>query len=86
MDIEYQSGDIIFATSEIRNDGSIPDLPEQALIAEKGARGVVINQGKLEEFPQRQLYLVRFEDQEKELGLPIGVWPEEITQVSILNG
>ena len=85
MDSEYQSGDIVFSTTEIRNDGSVPDLPEQALIAEKGTRGVVINHGKLEEFPQKQLYLVRFEDQDKELGLPIGVWPEEITQVPMLN-
>jgi nitrogen fixation protein NifZ len=80
MTASYQPGDIVFAAAEIRNDGSIPDLPEDALIAAEGARGVVINEGHLEEFEDKMLYLVRFENENDVLGPPVGVWPEEVTQ------
>lgn len=80
MEENYQPGDIVYSTKEILNDGSLPEAPEGALIANEGARGVVINEGHLEEFPDKLLYLVRFENENDVLGLPVGVWPEEITQ------
>jgi nitrogen fixation protein NifZ len=80
METEYQPGDVVFSTGEIRNDGTLPDLPEDALIASEGTRGVVINEGHLEEFPDKTLYLVRFEGMKDVLGPPVGVWPEELTQ------
>jgi len=77
----YQPGDIIYAVNDILNDGSIPELPEQSLIATAGTRGVVLNIGHLEEFPDKSLYLARFESgEEKTLGPAIGCWPEELTQ------
>ena len=85
MSENYQPGDIIFATSEILNDGSVPDVPENALIAAEGARGVVINEGHLEEFPDKTLYLVRFEGVKEILGPPVGVWAEEITQAPMME-
>lgn len=83
MDIEYQPGDVVFATTEIRNDGTLPELAEDALIAKEGARGVVINEGHLEDLPDKTLYLVRFEGDNDMLGPPVGVWPEELTQTPL---
>ena len=79
---QFESGDTIFAASELYNDGSIPDLPDDALIARQGTRGVVINVGHIEEQPNKELYLVRFENDDLTLGPPIGCWPNEITGVS----
>jgi nitrogen fixation protein NifZ len=73
-----EPGDMVFAAIEIRNDGSVPELPAEALLAQPGARGVLLNTGHLEEQPDAVLYLVRFEDENNELGPPVGCWPEEI--------
>ena len=82
MDIEQlQPGDVVYAASHIYNDGSIPSLPQDALLAEMGTLGVLIEKGHLEEAPERKVYLVRFEDAELNLGPPAGCWPEELTAV-----
>jgi nitrogen fixation protein NifZ len=39
---------------------------------------VIIETGHLEEEPRRKLYLVRFEDQDLNLGPATGCWPEEL--------
>jgi nitrogen fixation protein NifZ len=72
-------GDLVYAASDIYNDGGIPDLAEDALIAAAGTRGVILNIGYLEEDPDRELYLVRFEGEGLELGPPAGCWPEELS-------
>lgn len=76
---ELQPGDTLYAASHIYNDGGIPSLPQDALLAEMGTRGVLIETGHLEEAPERKVYLVRFEDAELNLGPPTGCWPEELT-------
>jgi nitrogen fixation protein NifZ len=72
-------GDLVYAASHIYNDGGIPDIPQDALLAEPGTKGVIIETGHLEEAPERVLYLVRFEDAELNLGPPTGCWPEELS-------
>ena len=72
-------GDTVFATKELRNDGSIPGLADNELIAKCGTRGALINIGHLEEQPDTTLYLVRFENQDLSLGPAVGYWPDEIT-------
>ena len=72
-------GDLVYAAADIRNAGGIPDVPEDALIAAAGTRGVIVNIGHLEEDPERELYLVRFEGEGAELGPPAGCWPEELS-------
>jgi len=72
-------GDIVYAAKEIRNDGGIPEIPDDAVIAVPGTRGVVVNIGHLERDPQRELFLVRFEDPDLNLGPPTGCWPEELS-------
>ncbi|MFB1486144.1 MULTISPECIES: nitrogen fixation protein NifZ [unclassified Thiocapsa] len=75
-------GDLVYAAADIYNDGGIPDLAEDALIAAAGTRGVILNIGHLEEDPERELYLVRFEGEGAELGPPAGCWPEELSTAS----
>jgi nitrogen fixation protein NifZ len=75
-----QPGDMVFATTNIYNDGSVPTLPEDQQFARSGARGVLVNTGHLEEQPSRILFLVRFEDENNTLGPPVGCWPEEISE------
>ena len=76
---QLQPGDVVYASSHIMNDGSIPSLDESAVIANPGTRGVIINIGHLEDAPERELFLVRFEDADLNLGPPAGCWPEELS-------
>jgi len=76
---ELQSGDIIYAAAEIRNDGGIPELEPEAVLAVPGTRGMLVNIGHVEEDPNTLIYLVRFEDAEKNLGPAVGCLAEEVT-------
>lgn len=76
---DLQPGDTVYAASHIYNDGSIPSVADDALMAAPGTRGVIIETGHLEDAPQRSVYLVRFEDAELNLGPPTGCWPEELS-------
>jgi nitrogen fixation protein NifZ len=78
-----QPGDMVFAATDIYNDGSVPELPEDMRFATAGSRGVLINTGHLEEDPNTVLFLVRFEDDNNELGPPVGCWPEELSEQPI---
>ncbi|MGZ8217105.1 nitrogen fixation protein NifZ [Methylomagnum sp.] len=73
-----EDGDIVYAAVPFHNDGSIPGLEEDALLAAEGSRGVIVARGHLEDNPDQSILLVRFEDAEKNLGPPIGAWPEEL--------
>ena len=75
-----QPGDMVFAATDIFNDGSVPELPEETQFAKTGSRGVLINTGHLEEQPDKVLFLVRFEDNNKELGPAVGCWPDELSE------
>jgi nitrogen fixation protein NifZ len=75
---ELTPGDMVYAACHIYNDGGIPNIPTDALLAEPGARGVIIETGHLEESPERKVYLVRFEDKELNLGPATGCWAEEL--------
>lgn len=80
---QLEPGDLVYAASHIYNDGGIPDIPDQALLAEPGTRGVIVETGHLEEAPQRKIYLVRFENSDLDLGPPTGCWSEELSPVKI---
>ena len=75
---QLQSGDVVFAKERIVNDGSVPGLEQNAVIAEPGTRGVIINQGHFEDVPKLKLILIRFENADKSLGPAIGCWPYEL--------
>lgn len=78
---ELNPGDIVYALSEIVNDGSIAELPEEYLLAKAGSRGVIINTGHLETIPEQEVFLVRFEDESGNLGPKLGCWPEELSAI-----
>lgn len=77
-----EPGDIIYAREDILNDGSHPELPQNAVIASAGTRGLLVNTGEIEideeTQEKRDIFLARFEDDAKELGPPVGCWPEEV--------
>ena len=75
---ELEPGDMVYAATTITNDGSHPELQDDMVIAAAGTRGVIINVGHLEENPNKELFLVRFEQGDGELGPPTGCWPEEL--------
>jgi nitrogen fixation protein NifZ len=77
---EYGVGDIVFSRIAIENDGGIPGLAADALLAAPGVRGVVVNFGHAQMDENEEIYLVRFEDGAGELGPPVGCLPEELTQ------
>lgn len=79
-----QPGDMVFATTDIFNDGSVPQLPATMQFAHKGSRGVLINSGHFEEQPSQVIFLVRFENENTELGPPVGCWPEEISDEPVM--
>lgn len=76
-------GDTILANKDIFNDGSFPESPENALLVKSGTRGVIINHGHLEHNQDRQVFLVKFEQDKQSAGLgpPIGCWPEDIRPI-----
>jgi len=69
---------VIYAATDMFNDGGIPGLPEDGLIATAGTRGVIVKIGHLEEDPGHALFLVRFEGPSLVLGPPSGCWAEEL--------
>jgi len=75
---QAQPGDIIYANKDIVNDGSMPEAKSQEILAKEGTRGVLVNTGHYEEFPETTLYLVRFEDTSKELGLAVTCLEDEL--------
>ena len=80
--IPPKPGDIIYAREDVLNDGSHPELAENSVIAAAGSRGILVNTGEIEideeTQEKREIFLARFEDETKELGPPVGCWPEEV--------
>ncbi|PKO84816.1 MAG: nitrogen fixation protein NifZ [Betaproteobacteria bacterium HGW-Betaproteobacteria-11] len=80
---QYAIGEIVFSRELLVNDGGIPGLAAEAVLATPGRRGVVVNIGHVEIDPDQQVYLVRFESAAGalgELGPPVGCLPDELTQ------
>ncbi|MFV5215170.1 nitrogen fixation protein NifZ [Azonexus caeni] len=80
--VQYEIGDLVYAATDILNDGGMPGIEEEeGLIAAVGSRGVVVQFGHVEADPDQEIYLVRFENgPDGALGDPVGVLPEELTQ------
>jgi nitrogen fixation protein NifZ len=78
---DFQPGDLVYSRYELFNDdGAIPDVAPGALLVPTGARGVIVKSGYAEANPEFKIYLVRFEGEDKELGLPVGCLRDELTQ------
>ncbi|CAG0950494.1 hypothetical protein MTYP_00163 [Methylophilaceae bacterium] len=68
----FQWGQPVKTTMNLVNDGSYPDVPADAILAEQGEHGEVVNVGLVEETGE-PIYLVEFAD-----GKVVGVLEEEI--------
>ncbi len=77
------NGDVVYARIDIRNDGSVPDADSDALFANAGAKGMLLNIGHFEENPNVELFLVSFEDASGELGPPVTCLAEEISTTPV---
>jgi nitrogen fixation protein NifZ len=78
-------GDVVYAAHAIVDDGSMPDSQPGELLAEEGARGVIVMKGYVEEDPSRSVFLVRFEDKDLNLGRPIGCWSEDLMVAELVS-
>ncbi|QWF71266.1 nitrogen fixation protein NifZ [Methylomonas paludis] len=78
-------GDVVYAAHEIIDDGSMPEGEEGEVLADAGARGVIVMKGYVEENPGRSVFLVRFEDKDFNLGRPIGCWSEDLKVVELVS-
>ena len=81
--LSLQPGDAVLAGKDIFNDGSFPDSEPDALLVKNGTRGVIIQQGHLEEDENQTIFLVRFELESNpeammELGPPIGCLVDDL--------
>ena len=72
-------GDMIYAATDVFNDGSLPGVEPTACIAVAGSRGVLVNTGRLEHDPETALFLVRFENKNNGLGPAVACWQDEIS-------
>jgi nitrogen fixation protein NifZ len=82
--VQYEIGELVFAAQDIVNDGGMPGVDDEGLIAPAGAKGVVVQFGHAELDPSQEIYLVRFETgPDSALGNPVGVLPEELTQAPV---
>lgn len=78
--VELLPGEIVFATEDIYNDGGVPDVPEGALLAAAGARGVIVKVGHVEAMRDVAIYIVRFQGADDVLGPPVGCLGEELVR------
>ncbi len=75
---DLEIGDVVYAAHDIIDDGSMPDNQAGDVLAKSGARGAVVMLGHTEEEPKQNIYLIRFEDDNLDLGRPIGCLAEDL--------
>jgi len=75
---ELQKGDVLYAAVELVNDGSIPGVAENQLLAKPGDMGMLVNAGHLEEEPSQELLLVGFHLTDGQLVM-VTCLPEEVS-------
>ncbi|MGA7178655.1 MAG: nitrogen fixation protein NifZ [Thiobacillaceae bacterium] len=83
----FQLGDLVYATQNLYNDpveetgeSAIPGVFPDKLLAAAGTGGMVVNVGHVEEVPEEEIYLVRFEMAPgHNLAEPIGCLAEELS-------
>ena len=74
-----QNGDIVFAATNIVNDGSVPHAEPDQVFAKVGTPGMLVNTGHFEHDPSQELYLVCFENENGELGQPVTCLEHELS-------
>lgn len=75
---DLEIGDVVYAAHNIVDDGSMPEKQPGDLLANSGTRGVIVRKGYTETLPKHEVFLVRFEDEQMNLGQPIGCYIEDL--------
>lgn len=75
---DLEIGDVVYAAHNIVDDGSMLDNEIGDVLAKAGSRGVIVNLGHVEETPSTKVFLVRFENEQLDLGLPVGCFTEDL--------
>lgn len=83
---DLEVGDVVYAAKKIVDDGSMPGNNFGDVLAEAGTRGVVVMRGYVEEDPQTDVFLIRFEGEEMNLGRPIGCFVDDLKVESEAGG
>lgn len=81
--VELLPGEIVRATEDIYNDGGVPNVPEGAVLAAAGTRGVVVKVGHVEAMQDVAIYIVRFQGADEVLGPPVGCLGEELEREEV---
>ncbi|WP_320818645.1 nitrogen fixation protein NifZ [Thalassolituus sp.] len=76
---KLEKGDAVYATTTIRNDGSVPGFELDAILAEPGSMGMLVNTGHLEENPAQEMLLVCFNLSDGSVGPLVTCFPDEIS-------
>jgi hypothetical protein len=76
----FQVGDLVYASADLLSDGHVPDTADGDMLVPKHTRGMVVEIGHVESRPDTNIYLVRFEGADRELGPALGCLKEELTQ------
>lgn len=82
---ELEIGDVVYAARDIVDDGSMPEGQLGQMLASAGTRGVVVMRGHMEEDPNTDVFLIRFEDENLDLGRPIGCFVEDLTVGALVS-
>lgn len=76
----FEPGDMVYARGDLLSDGHVPGTHDGEVLVPRGARGMVVQVGHVETSPEVRVYLVRFEDDKRELGDALGCLADELTQ------
>lgn len=79
---DLQKGDTVVAKVRIVNDGTVPGAAEQAVFAEVGTLGVMVNIGYFEDNPSQELFLISFQTARGEQGPLVTCLAHEFAPVS----
>lgn len=74
-----EKGDAVYATITIRNDGSVPGVALDAVLAKPGSMGMLVNVGHLEDDPAQEMLLVCFSSDDGSVGPLVTCFPDEIS-------
>ena len=79
---KYQWGQRVTALIDLVNDGSYPDVPEDALLVARGTPGEIVQIGYHEE-ANLPVYMVEFATAKADKARVVGVMEEEIAPLAI---
>lgn len=75
---DFSIGDVVYAASTICDRSPLPYGREGCVVAKAGSKGIITLIGHVPAQPERSVFLVRFEDERKNLSNPVGCWLDDL--------